>query len=170
MKVTRPTSTCTNVLGFADRFSAARAMITALRKKFAAPPSPSNGQKPAKTKQGIGLVNADLQKKFANGVNFNSECFSGWIVILCSVKVVIRGDRNVGKTCLWRRLQGQPFSADYTPTDEIQASHQNLIMLICADFRSPTSPGTTERATSSSKWTCGTWWTRVGGVGPNRTA
>jgi hypothetical protein len=41
------------------------------------------------------------------------------------VKVVVRGARRTGKTSLMHRLQGKPFSSEYTPSKEINTAFIN---------------------------------------------
>uniref|UniRef100_A0A803V0L4 Protein AMBP n=1 Tax=Ficedula albicollis TaxID=59894 RepID=A0A803V0L4_FICAL len=59
-----------------------------------------------------------------NGNQFYSEkeCKEYCGAPQLAVKIVIRGDRNTGKTTLWHRLQGKKFIEEYIPTQEIQVT------------------------------------------------
>ena len=78
-------------------------MFSALKSKLTSSPSASNaggGANASSDKNdtessnhhGINSMNAALQRKFAKGVNYN-------------LKLLLRGDRNTGKSCLFKRLQ-----------------------------------------------------------------
>uniref|UniRef100_A0AC34Q8W6 Rab-like protein 6 n=1 Tax=Panagrolaimus sp. JU765 TaxID=591449 RepID=A0AC34Q8W6_9BILA len=83
-------------------------MFSAIKKKLGSSGQATSAET-SKTPTGVNVVSAELQKKFAHGVNYN-------------MKIVIRGDRNSGKTCLWKRIQGQQFCEVYNPTEEIQVA------------------------------------------------
>ncbi|XP_054628813.1 rab-like protein 6 isoform X2 [Dunckerocampus dactyliophorus] len=90
-------------------------MFSALKKLVGSEPGQQLREKniPA----GLQSMNQSLQRRFAKGVQYN-------------MKIVIRGDRNTGKSTLWYRLQGKKFVEEYIPTQEIQATsiHWNYKM------------------------------------------
>lgn len=61
---------------------------------------------------GVAPVDQSMQKKYAKGVQYN-------------MKLIIKGDRNTGKSVLLQRLSGNKFKEDYIPTQEIQVSNVN---------------------------------------------
>ncbi|XP_015427814.1 PREDICTED: rab-like protein 6 [Myotis davidii] len=81
-------------------------MFSALKKLVGSEPAAGREKNiPA----GLQSMNQALQRRFAKGVQYN-------------MKIVIRGDRNTGKTALWHRLQGKKFVEEYIPTQEIQVT------------------------------------------------
>nr|CAD7205974.1 unnamed protein product [Timema douglasi] len=77
-------------------------MFSALKRLTSKGDAPGGSARP-----GHQAMAHSLQKKFSRGVQYN-------------MKIIIKGDQNVGKTCLFHRLQGHSFMEDYIPTEEIQ--------------------------------------------------
>ncbi|KAJ8039099.1 Rab-like protein 6 [Holothuria leucospilota] len=82
-------------------------MISALKKLVAT--DPQDGTTKGDVPDGMHTMGQSLQRRFAKGVQYN-------------MKVIIKGDRNTGKSTLFRRLQGEKFREEYIPTPEIQVA------------------------------------------------
>ena len=67
--------------------------------------APQRGSNPRDIKK----IENETMSSFQKGVKHN-------------MKIIIRGDRQTGKTALFRRLGGAPYSPDYIPTPEIQTA------------------------------------------------
>lgn len=83
-------------------------MFSALKSKLSNQ-NQANQANQNEANHGISSMNAALQKKFARGVHYN-------------MKLLLRGDRNTGKSCLFKRLQGGQFVENYVPSEEINVA------------------------------------------------
>jgi len=72
----------------------------------------------------------EIKHKLGKGANYNSNIslsrhaddrFTSFN-LLSTVKIVIRGETNTGKTCLFNRLQRKAFIEDHISTEQIQTA------------------------------------------------
>ena len=84
-------------------------MFAALKRITGKGESPTVPGGPSSARPSHQSMAQNLQRKFARGVQYN-------------MKIIIKGDRNVGKTALFHRLKGEKFIEEYTPTEEIQVA------------------------------------------------
>ncbi len=69
----------------------------------------SEAEEAARRTHAITRMDASLRQKLQRGVQMN-------------MKVLLRGERGSGKSALLRRLQGHPFSQEYTPSPQIDTA------------------------------------------------
>ena len=60
-------------------------------------------------KTNVTPVSGEVQRRLAAGVQYH-------------MKIVIRGDRNTGKSQLFERLRGGSFGAEYKATEQIETA------------------------------------------------
>lgn len=75
-------------------------------------------------------MDKEIRVKLSKGVNWNCTYLNFNQIIrplltFLSVKIIIKGERKTGKTCLFNRLQGKTFIEEYIPTNQIQTTHIN---------------------------------------------
>eukprot|EP01126_Amoeba_proteus_P001176 TRINITY_DN10337_c0_g1_i11.p1 TRINITY_DN10337_c0_g1~~TRINITY_DN10337_c0_g1_i11.p1 ORF type:complete len:113 (+),score=12.32 TRINITY_DN10337_c0_g1_i11:222-560(+) len=61
-------------------------------------------------RRAISKMDVEMREKLRKGVKYN-------------MRIVIKGEVNTGKTCLWLRLRGQKCPTTYHPTERIQICH-----------------------------------------------
>lgn len=81
-------------------------------------------------KRQIREMDMEIKHKLGKGANYNSNIslsrhaddrFTSFN-LLSTVKIVIRGETNTGKTCLFNRLQRKAFIEDHISTEQIQTA------------------------------------------------
>ena len=94
-------------------------MFSALKSKLSSTPSPTaNDKSTDHGNHGINSMNAALQRKFARGVHYN-------------LKLLLRGDRNTGKSCLFKRLQVKWFWQEFSKKTQMSKKAKKKLVKVC---------------------------------------
>jgi hypothetical protein len=67
--------------------------------------------------KGMSLMNKSVQRKLIGAGGAGNSIYN--------MRVILRGDKESGKSALLRRLEGGEFIDQYSPTPEIQTAHIN---------------------------------------------